>query len=565
MKNKEYFVFFKDLVTQAKNGIMRKEDKIKLDNIQEEANKTIVDSALSKTSQNPVQNKVIATEIETLKKSGSDSKKNVANAITGMGVPTATDADFDTITGNIEKIGGDTTISAGDILSGKVAYAKGKYIIGSMPNNGAKTAALDCGESYSIPAGYHNGAGRVSANSLASQTGATAVAADILSGKTAYVNGSKVTGNIPSKAAATYTPGTTNQEIAAGQYLSGKQTIKGDANLVAGKIKKGVSIFGVSGSFTEDATAVAGDILNGKTAYVNGSKITGNIPSKAAATYTPSTTNQEIAAGQYLSGKQTIKGDANLVAGNIKKGVSIFGINGNLEANKKEVMLGNAILSRFSNKLTFDHMLANMDGSFYKYSGSNVDLDAIKNKYRYYYTSHALEAVSKRDSSYASDDTHGDSIIPEYNMSSTSFGSGYHPMELYLLFDNDNKQYCLHIVYCYSSMSGREGSRGFYEWLNNDKPSDFEIAVFGYTNYNTNVADPETWYIYNCSAIPQGETFPYGLRYVRVVSSKKVNFYAIPLGVNCPPPIGYTPPVGSGILNFRGLLGQGYVGTGRYW
>ncbi len=353
-----------------------------------------------------------------------------------------------------------------------------------MPNNGAKTAALDCGESYSIPAGYHNGAGRVSANSLASQTGATAVAADILSGKTAYVNGSKVTGNIPSKAAATYTPGTTNQEIAAGQYLSGKQTIKGDANLVAG---------------------------------------------------------------------------------NIKKGVSIFGINGNLEANKKEVMLGNAILSRFSNKLTFDHMLANMDGSFYKYSGSNVDLDAIKNKYRYYYTSHALEAVSKRDSSYASDDTHGDSIIPEYNMSSTSFGSGYHPMELYLLFDNDNKQYCLHIVYCYSSMSGREGSRGFYEWLNNDKPSDFEIAVFGYTNYNTNVADPETWYIYNCSAIPQGETFPYGLRYVRVVSSKKVNFYAIPLGVNCPPPIGYTPPVGSGILNFRGLLGQGYVGTGRYW
>lgn len=224
MKNKEYFVFFKDLVTQAKNGIMRKEDKIKLDNIQEEANKTIVDSALSKTSQNPVQNKVIATEIETLKKSGSDSKKNVANAITGMGVPTATDADFSEIVENIEKIGGDTTISAGDVLSGKVAYAKGKYITGSMPNNGAKTAALDCGESYSIPAGYHNGAGRVSANSLASQTGATAVAADILSGKTAYVNGSKVTGNIPSKAAATYTPGTTNQEIAAGQYLSGKQT-----------------------------------------------------------------------------------------------------------------------------------------------------------------------------------------------------------------------------------------------------------------------------------------------------------------------------------------------------
>ena len=87
---KEYFVFFKDLVTQAKDGIMRKEDKKKLDGIDEGANKTIIDSALSKTSQNPVENKVIATEIEELKKSGSDGKKNVANAITGMGVTTAT-------------------------------------------------------------------------------------------------------------------------------------------------------------------------------------------------------------------------------------------------------------------------------------------------------------------------------------------------------------------------------------------------------------------------------------------------------------------------------------------
>lgn len=245
---KEYFVFFKDLVTQAKDGIMRKEDKKKLDGIDEGANKIIIDSALSKTSQNPVQNKVIAGEIEELKKSGSDGKKNVANAITGMGVTTATDADFVTITQNITKIGENANISAGDVLSGKVAYARGQYIIGNMPNNGAKTAALDCGEYYSIPAGYHNGAGRVSANSLASQTGATAAASDILSGKTAYVNGNKVTGNIPSKAAATYTPSTQDQEIAAGQYLSGKQTIKGDANLLAANIKKGVSIFGVNGN-----------------------------------------------------------------------------------------------------------------------------------------------------------------------------------------------------------------------------------------------------------------------------------------------------------------------------
>lgn len=52
------------------------------------------------------------------------------------------------------------------------------------------------------------------------------------------------------------------------------------------------------------------------------------VTKKSAATYTPSTSNQTFAASQYLSGAQTIKGDANLVAGNIKSGVSIFGVTG---------------------------------------------------------------------------------------------------------------------------------------------------------------------------------------------------------------------------------------------
>ena len=82
---------------------------------------------------------------------------------------------------------------------------------------------------------------------------------------------------------------------------------------------------------TTDATLDnANKMLNGVTAYANGTKYTGNIASKTAQTYTPTTSDQTIASGQYLSGVQTIKGDTNLVPANILQNVSIFGVTGTL-------------------------------------------------------------------------------------------------------------------------------------------------------------------------------------------------------------------------------------------
>ena len=84
---------------------------------------------------------------------------------------------------------------------------------------------------------------------------------------------------------------------------------------------------------TSDATLDNGNkMLNSVTAYANGTKYTGNISSKSAQTYTPTTSDQTISAGQYLSGAQTIKGDANLASANIADGVTIFGVTGSLSA-----------------------------------------------------------------------------------------------------------------------------------------------------------------------------------------------------------------------------------------
>lgn len=82
---------------------------------------------------------------------------------------------------------------------------------------------------------------------------------------------------------------------------------------------------------TSDADLDGGDkMLAGHTAYADGTKYTGSIPSKAAAQYTPTTSDQQINAGQYLEGAQTLKGDANLTPGNIRQGISIFGVAGSL-------------------------------------------------------------------------------------------------------------------------------------------------------------------------------------------------------------------------------------------
>ena len=275
----------------------------------------------------------------------------------------------------------DATATDGDILQGVTAYANGDKVTGTIARNAGGTftpttveqsAGVEhkymegdikiAGDSNLVAGNIKKGVSIFGVTGALDSSGidtsdATATAGDILSGKTAYVKGSKVTGNIEIKEGQRFTPTKDGTTLPAGYYSgeTGKENaIKGDNNFVAANIKKGVEIWnvtgtyegetpegivpenikagveiaGVTGTFTSDATAAAGEILASKTAYVNGNKVTGTIASKGAQTYTPGTSDQTIANGQYLIGDQTIKGDANLVAGNIKQGVSIFGVTG---------------------------------------------------------------------------------------------------------------------------------------------------------------------------------------------------------------------------------------------
>ncbi len=82
-----------------------------------------------------------------------------------------------------------------------------------------------------------------------------------------------------------------------------------------------------------DANVTGSKMLSGTVAYKSAGKVTGTIQSQAAQTITPGASDKTIESGKYLSGTQTIKGDANLLAENIKKDISIFGVTGTYESS----------------------------------------------------------------------------------------------------------------------------------------------------------------------------------------------------------------------------------------
>lgn len=179
----------------------------------------------------------------------------------------------------------------------------------------------------------------------------TVTAANMLNGITALKNdGTDITGTyVPaSTQSKTATPSTSQQTVSPDPgFLLSSVTVNampsGSASTPATTItanptisvsSTGLITASVSKTQGVTPTVSAGYVASGTsgTITVNGSN-TQQLTAKSAQTYTPTTADQTIASGQYLTGVQTIKGDANLLAENIKKGVVIFGITGTYEGD----------------------------------------------------------------------------------------------------------------------------------------------------------------------------------------------------------------------------------------
>lgn len=170
-----------------------------------------------------------------------------------------------------------------------------------------------------------------------------ATPSDVLSGKSFYNSSGRQTGTIATKSSSDLTVSGATVTAPAGYYstAASKSVATGSATTPATTItanptisvnSSGLITATTSTSQSITPTVVAGYVSSGivGTVNVSGSK-TQQLTTKGATTYTPSTTAQTIASGTYLTGTQTISGDANLVAENIKKDVSIFGVTGTLE------------------------------------------------------------------------------------------------------------------------------------------------------------------------------------------------------------------------------------------
>lgn len=161
------------------------------------------------------------------------------------------------------------------------------------------------------------------------------------SGVTAYDgSGTKITGTAAQNSSSDLTASGATVTAPAGFYASnasksvasGTVTAPASISGTSATVSTGTNTLTLSKTVSVTPSVTTAGYVTSGTAGNSSVSLTASVTTKAAATITPGTSNQEIAAGTYLTGKQTISGSANLVASNIKAGVQIFNVTGSLSA-----------------------------------------------------------------------------------------------------------------------------------------------------------------------------------------------------------------------------------------
>ena len=157
----------------------------------------------------------------------------------------------------------------------------------------------------------------------------------MLDGVTAYADGTKYTGTIETKTSGNLSANGATVTVPSGYYAtqatksvaSGSATAPATISGTSASVSTGTNTLTLSKTISVTPSVSAGYVASG-TAGNSAVSLTASVTTKSATTYTPTTSDQTIASGTYLTGTQTIKGDANLVASKIVYPNTIFGVQG---------------------------------------------------------------------------------------------------------------------------------------------------------------------------------------------------------------------------------------------